>query len=71
MYEYEVVCSYTGEILYTSPFLYMCDKFRHDNSLIGCTFVYDTQPLIPGTIEYFDGYFELQMIDIMLQCMSK
>lgn len=71
MYVYSVVCAYTGEVLFESPFLYLCNKFIHDNSLLGCAFVYNTLNTTLETVEYFSGYFDLQMIAIRIQCMSK
>lgn len=67
MYEYCVVCKYTGEVLYRSPFLYLCDKAIRNSNLVGSAVLYDCMDTIPGVPEYNDMYFELQMIAISIQ----
>ena len=67
MYDHSVVCHYTGEILYESPFLYLCDKFIHDNKIVGAADVYGIRTTVPKIPEYTSAYFDLQMIQIQIQ----
>jgi hypothetical protein len=67
MYEYSVVCKYTGEILYRSPFLYLCDKAIRNSNLVGPAVIYDRTVVTPTVPEYNNMYFELQMIAIHIK----
>jgi len=71
MYNYSVVCHYTGEILYESPFLYLCDKFMHNNKVVGAADVYDIRTTVPKVTEYTSAYFDLQMMQIKICCCVK
>ncbi len=67
MREYDVVCNFTGEVLYTSALVYLCDKFIHEHSLAGVADIYQCRKTIPSIPEYTSMYFELQMIALLLQ----